>query len=116
MRYFWDAAVELRPADRQLDEGVRFPICQPQALTALFEAAGLGNVDVEPLDVPTRFRNFSDYWSPFLGGQFPAPDYAMSLDESDREKLRERIRAKLPVNADGSIDLIARAWAVQGTR
>jgi ubiquinone/menaquinone biosynthesis C-methylase UbiE len=55
-------------------------------------------------------------WTPFLGGQFPAPDYAMSLNDAARGALRERIRAQLPIAADGSIPLIARAWAVRGTR
>ena len=60
------------------------------------------------------FRDFEDYWRPFLGGQAPAPAYCMSLDEEKRAALRERIRSKLPVRPDGSIHLIARAWAVKG--
>jgi hypothetical protein len=115
MRYFWDAAVALKPADLERDEGRRFPICQPGPLQRLFEGAGLRKVEVRSIDVPTRFRNFEDYWTPFLGGQFPAPDYAMSLDEAARAALRERIRVHLPIAADGSIPLIARAWAVRGT-
>ena len=116
MRYFWDAAVELKPEDRDMDEGVRFPICRPEALSNLFQQAGLKDVAVQHLDVPTQFSDFDDYWSPFLGGQFPAPDYTMSLSEDDRVQLRERIREALPVKSDGSIELIARAWAVRGTR
>jgi len=116
MRYFWDAVVALKPEDREKDEGVRFPVCQPAPLSALFADAGLKDVAVRPLDVATRFADFDDYWSPFLGGQFPAPDYAMSLSEADRARLRERIREKLPVKPDGSIELVARAWAVRGTR
>jgi hypothetical protein len=38
----------------------------------------------------------------------------MGLPENRRIALRERIRAELPVAADGSINLIARAWAVRG--
>lgn len=114
MRYFWDAAVELDPAAYELDEGRRFPLCQPNPLTELFTQAGLRQVQVVPIDVPTRFRDFDDYWTPFLGGQAPAPGYAMSLTEERRGALRERIRAKLPIARDGSIDLIARAWAVGG--
>jgi len=114
MRYFWDAVVELKPENRHLDEGVRFPLCQPSALTELFEKSGLDDVSVVPLDVPTHFRNFDDYWTPFLGGQFPAPDYAMSLSEQDRAALRERIRERLPIEPDGAIKLIARAWGVRG--
>ena len=116
MRYFWDAAIALKPEDQDRDEGRRFPICKPGPLTDLFEGAGLKNVQVHTIDVPTRFRDFDDYWTPFLGGQFPAPDYAVSLSEEARAALRDHIRAHLPIAADGSIQLIARAWAVRGTR
>ncbi len=114
MRYFWDAAVELNPAAKSLDEGVRFPLCNAKALEDLFRAAGLAEVTVRAIDAPTPFADFDDYWRPFLGGQAPAPGYCMSLDEEKRAALRERIRSKLPVRPDGSIHLIARAWAVKG--
>lgn len=67
------------------------------------------------IGVPTHFQDFDDYWQPFLGGQGPAPGYAVSLDEDRQAALRERIRGGLPVAPDGSISLTARAWAVQGT-
>jgi SAM-dependent methyltransferase len=114
MRHFWNAAVALNPATRELDEGIRFPMCRPEPLTALFSAAGMRDVVVKAIDVPTVFKDFDDYWSPFLGGQGPAPGYCTSLPEADRAALRERIRAGLPVAPDGSIPLIARAWAVRG--
>jgi SAM-dependent methyltransferase len=114
MRYFWDAAVALDPAALALDEGRRFPLCQPGPLVELFTQAGLRDVQARAIDVPTRFRDFDDYWSPFLGGQGPAPGYAMSLNESQRDALRERLRASLPITTDGSIQLSARAWAVRG--
>ena len=116
MRYFWDAAVALKPEARERDEGRRFPICRPEPLRNLFGAAGLHEIEVRAIDVPTHFRDFADYWSPFLGGQFPAPDYAMSLSEEDRTALRERLRATLPFSNDRTIRLIARAWAVRGKR
>jgi SAM-dependent methyltransferase len=115
IRRFWDAALALDPAARDLDEGRRFPICRPEPLERLFQAAGLQNVAVRSIDVPTVFRDFDDYWSPFLGAQGPAPSYVMSLDDRQRQALRERLRAALPVSADGSIHLIARAWAARGT-
>jgi SAM-dependent methyltransferase len=113
MRYFWDAAVALDPAAANLDEGQRFPICQPEPLMQLFRAVGLREVEVRMIDIPTVFRDFDDYWTPFLGGQAPAPGYTMSRSEEQRSALRERIRAALPIAADGSIQLIARAWAVR---
>ena len=115
MRLFWDAAVELDPNAAQLDEGIRFPLCRPEALEKLFAGAGLKGVEVKPIDIPTPFTNFDDYWQPFLGGQGPAPAYAMSLDETARARLRDRIRERIPVQADGSVSLIARAWAVRAT-
>lgn len=116
MRYFWDAAVELDPAASKLVEALRFPICQPSALVALWSEVELRDVQSREIDVPTTFRNFDDYWNPFLGGQGPAPSYAMSLSEEHRGALRDRIRALLPTETDGAIALIARAWAVKGRR
>jgi hypothetical protein len=40
----------------------------------------------------------------------------VSLPEDDRAKLRERLRTSLPTQPDGSIHLIARAWAVRGRK
>jgi SAM-dependent methyltransferase len=114
MRHFWNAASALDPAAYELDEGRRFPICQPEPLKELFRAGGLKEVEVTAIDISTDFRDFEDYWTPFLGSQGPAPGYAASLSEERRLALRERIRAGLPFALDGSIPLIARAWAVRG--
>ena len=81
---------------------------------ALFAGAGLISTEVAPIDISTRFADFDDYWVPFLGGQGPAPAYTMSLDEASRARLQDRVRQRLPVAADGSIPLVARAWAVRG--
>jgi SAM-dependent methyltransferase len=115
MRHFWDAAAALDPAAAELDEGRRFPLCRPEPLHGLWAEAGLEGVTVRAVEVPTLFTDFADYWRPFLGGQGPAPGYAMSLTEEHRRALRDLLRARLPANADGSIPLTARAWAVRGT-
>jgi SAM-dependent methyltransferase len=114
MRRFWDAAIALDPAAADLDEGVRFEIARPEPLRAAFEAARLQDVEVLGIEVPTVFRDFDDYWKPFLSGVAPAPSYAMSLDEEDRERLRALLDRTLPRESDGTIDLVARAWAVRG--
>jgi SAM-dependent methyltransferase len=114
MKRFWDAATALDPTIAQLDESLRFPLCRPEPLSALFQSAGLGSVDVRAIDIPTRFRDFDDYWTPFLGGQGSAPTYVATLTETQLTALRERLRNTLPIAPDGSIDLIARAWAVRG--
>jgi SAM-dependent methyltransferase len=115
-RYFWEAAVTLDLDAMTLDEARRFPICKPEPLLALFGDCGFDRVECRILDVPTVFKNFDDYWSPFLGGQGPAPTYCGTLSDERRKKLREQIRATLPIERDGTIQLTARAWAVRGGR
>jgi hypothetical protein len=115
MWQFWDAAVKLDSSACALDERTRFAACTADELRHGFSGAGLENVDTVAIDIPTRFKSFEDYWEPFLGGQGPAPAYAMSLSASAREKLREALRARLPIAADGSLELVARAWGVRGT-
>lgn len=115
MRVFWDAAVSLDSAAVDQDEGRRFPLCRPDPLRRLFERAGLNGIEVRGLDVPTRFESFEDYWEPFLGGQGPAPGYLASLDEDGRARMQAEVASRLPRDPDGSISLVARAWAVKGT-
>jgi SAM-dependent methyltransferase len=114
MRIFWDEAIALDPSAGSLDERARFPQCRPDPLRQLFAGAGLENVDVRAIDVPTVFRDFDDYWQPFLGGQGPAPGHLMRLSPERRNELRTVIQARLPTDAAGRIPLTARAWAVRG--
>ena len=114
MRHFWNAAAALDPAASALDEGRRFPLCSPAALTKLFQEAGLLHAEARPIDISTDFKNFDDYWQPFLSGQGPAPGYVTSLSEEQRSRLRERLLSSLPTAVDGTIPLVARAWAIKG--
>lgn len=113
---FWSAARKLDPRAAALDEAVRFPICSPGPLADLFSAAGLEQVETRAVEPILEFRDFDDYWSPFLGGQGPAPAYVVSLPEERRQVLRDALRESLPISPEGSIRLGGRAWAVQGTR
>ncbi|MGW5193637.1 class I SAM-dependent methyltransferase [Kribbella sp. NPDC004138] len=114
MRYFFDGMLDVRPRDRDHDEGRRFPFCTAEGLGAMFREAGFADVRTREIVVPTEFASFDDYWQPFLGGQGVAPAYLRSLDPADQEALREAVRARLPIEADGSVKLTARAWAVAG--
>jgi SAM-dependent methyltransferase len=115
MRHFWDVAGTLDRAVADLDEALRFALCRPEPLRRLWTEASLHAVEVRPIEIPTVFTDFDDYWSPFLGGQGPAPGYVMSLPDEGRTALREALREHLPTEPDGSIRLTARAWAVRGT-
>ncbi|MBK8899906.1 MAG: class I SAM-dependent methyltransferase [Anaerolineaceae bacterium] len=114
LRYFWNAAVALDKNAEALDEGVRFPLCQRDELESLVDKCGLKQIVGIPIEVVTHFQGFVDYWAPFLGHVGPAPAYVMSLTPKQRQKLEDRVHAALPIREDGSISLVARAWAVKG--
>lgn len=114
MRAFWHAASELDPAAADLAENKRFPFCTQDGLRALVADAGFV-AELTAIEAPTVFRDFEDYWRPFTLGAGPAPGYCVSLAPEARERLKERLRASLPVAADGAIHLKARAWAVRAT-
>ncbi len=116
MRCFWDAAAAVDPQALILDEGNRFPICNSEALASCFAEAGLSEIETRAIDVQTAFRDFDDFWSPFLGGQGSAPSYVATLSADRRDRLRDHLKTSLPLQSDGSIHLIARAWAVRGIR
>jgi hypothetical protein len=80
----------------------------------VFSGAGLADVAVTDIVVPTDFVDFDDFWSPFLSGQGPAPGYCSSLDDAALTRLRERLRETLAPDG-GAMRLSARAWAVRGT-
>ena len=115
VRHFWDVAIQINPQDSKLDQAERFPICRPGPLETLFREAGLTSVSVRAIDIAMIFRDFDDYWTPFLGKQGAAPTYLASLDCGTRDRIRDALKARLNAAADGSIAMTARAWAVQGT-
>jgi hypothetical protein len=80
------------------------------------DEAGLTGADSRVIDVPTIFRDFDDYWSPFLGDQGPAPGYRVSLPDDTRAALREKLRTEPPVSPNATVRLEARAFAVRGRR
>jgi SAM-dependent methyltransferase len=115
MRHFWDVAREQVPGASRLDEAERFPLCRRAPLQALFERAGFESIAVRAIEIATVFRDFDDYWEPFLSRQGPAPAYLASLPDDSQIAIRDALRARLVPEEDGSLKMTARAWAVQGT-
>ena len=115
MSAYWDAALDLGLAEPTAHEAVRFGFCRPASLATMVTAAGLIGVDTTGFVVPTVFRDFDDFWSPFLRGTGPAPAHLAALPADQQITLRDAVRERLPEAGDGSIRLTARAWAVRGT-
>lgn len=113
LRYFWDSAVELDAGATEKHEAIRFSALNESQIRTYFSEAELPEPSISTLEIETYFKNFDDYWNPFLGGQGPGPTYVQSLSESKVSNLAVAVKERLPIEADGSIRLIARAWAVK---
>jgi SAM-dependent methyltransferase len=117
----WDHAGGMAPlsplwrAVEELDPGARDEAGQAGAregqLGALFEAAGLGDVEDDELWVRVEHTSFEEWWEPFTLGVGPAGAYVAGLDPEARAELRERCRMLL---GDGPLTLAMRAWAARG--
>ena len=115
LRAFWDAATTL-DADGAgpLDEGVRFPDCNPDALAGLWINAGLADVSTREIVVRAVYEDFEDLWDPFTTGVGPAGAYTASLSDEGRAALRSAYRDRLG-SPSGRFELSARAWMAAGS-
>jgi len=82
---FWDEAVALDPALAARDER-NMPLSKRGGLATLWRAAGLQDVEDQPIVIDLAFSSFDDYWTPFLGGQGPAGAYVASLSDAGRAR------------------------------
>ena len=114
IRRFFDAAMTVDAGAAKADEGARFPLCRPGPLGEAFHAAAFVDVAVREIEAPAEYADFDAFWTPFLSGVGAAPHYLVGLDAAAQAAIRERLRATLPTEPDGSIHLVARAWAVRG--
>ena len=114
LRAFWDAASSVDDKAKKLDES-HMPLCREGELSQLWKQLGLKDVHEQPLDITMRFRNFADYWDPFLLGQGPAGAYARTVQGVRLQALREAVKQRLSVSDESrSFTLPARVWAVRG--
>lgn len=116
LREFWDVAIAVDGEAASFDQARRFPMCTEAGLRALFAQVKLEDVTARPLDIVTRFTTFDDYWEPLMSGQGSAPSYLATRASHVQTKIRDRLRATLPINGQGAIELPARAWAIRARR
>ena len=112
LRVFWDEAAAIDPiAGTQREHNQ--PLSTQDSLPRLWDECGLKNIESGSLEIEMHFESFEEYWSPFLQGQGPAGAYLTNCSDTTRDRLRENLHKRLQTN-NGSIDLVARAWAVKG--
>ncbi len=111
LRVFWDAAKAVNPSAP--DEATTRSFSREGEIAELFRSVGLRDVADGALDVTAEYRDFDDFWQPFLGAAGPAGAFVESLDNERRAQLREEMRARLD-SPEGPFTLPARAWYATG--
>ena len=85
------------------------------ALRALWTEAGLVDIETRQIHVQRSFADFETFWRIARTGPRVAPRVA-AMSPQESATLKERVRARLPADADGRITYGASANAVKGRR
>jgi SAM-dependent methyltransferase len=82
-------------------------------LRALWESAGLENVEAAQFEVTRRFADFDDFWETTAAIASISPMLA-ELSDAQRGKLRAQVRAQVPDDPSGSVTRTAGVNAIKG--
>ena len=83
-------------------------------LQALWQRAGLHNVTTAAFSVSHRCPDFAAWWQA-LQDSASIGERLAALSDDARQAVQEAARTRLPIAADGSITITARAHAVRGS-
>jgi SAM-dependent methyltransferase len=105
---------------RELDIAIPVPpspaASQMDTMLDLWTGAGLEAVETREITVHRTFADFDDYWTTILGGPSVGPQLAAlaAMAPEDLARLKARMSAHLPADAERRITYSARANAVKG--
>jgi len=105
---YWDVVREFDPGARDESD---LAGAHEGDLTALFEQAGLREVEESALSLSVEHPTFEEWWEPYTLGVGPAGAYVAGLDPEQQAELRDRCRARLP---EPPFVIDARAWCARG--
>jgi len=83
------------------------------AMHALWTKAGLTEIEVREIAPRRTFTDFDEFWTMSTGTGSVRPALA-AMAAGDIERVKEKLRARLPSDADGRIGYAARANAIKG--
>ena len=89
-------------------------VTQRDGLHALWERAGLEDIETRRIDVQVTYTDFDDFWQPNMALPAPTVQYVSKLPPSDKERVKEWLHESLPKDAQGRISYGAHANAVKG--
>ena len=104
---------ELRGLGIELSTEPRPDVSSLDALRRLWAAESFEYAQTREITVERTFADFEDYWTTIQGGPSFAPVFK-AMTPADREKLKARLRGRLPAGPGGKITCSARAHAVKG--
>ena len=116
----WDFEAELSPSGplRRALKAMAIevaPLPGTQA-SALFEQAGLEDVDTTTIEVSVAFADIADFWDSQTTSYSPTTKMIEGLSAATQKSLAETLRKLAAAQIDGSIRYAARANAVKGRR
>src|SRR5262249_22627976 len=91
--------------------GTRDTTCE--ALQSLFGKAGLQTIELREIEIEPTYGSFEEFWISQTGSVSPTAKFIGSLSESDRLRLRDAVRSRLPSKDDGSVSYPACAHAIR---
>jgi SAM-dependent methyltransferase len=83
------------------------------ALRTLWAGAGLDALETREITVQRTFADFNEFWTICLLGPSIRPMIA-GMTSEDVDRLKARVQARLPADAEGRITYAARANAIKG--
>ncbi len=83
------------------------------SLRDLWTDAGLESVESREIAAERTFADFDDFWAKSTLTESIRPSIA-AMAPADLERLKERVRARLPADTQGRITYTARANAIRG--
>jgi ubiquinone/menaquinone biosynthesis C-methylase UbiE len=115
-RMFLDTAAALDPkANERRARSYTRPMTRPGELAAAWAEAGMEDISETSLCIRMEFASFADYWAPYMGRDGPGAEYMATLNETERARLQDAVRAAyLDGERDGPRSYAALAWAVKG--
>lgn len=89
------------------------PVSRIDALRGAWQRAGLQAIETREITVQRTFANFDEFWTKSIGTGGSRAMASMLTPET-LEQVKQRVKAKLPVDEHGRVTTGARANAVKG--
>jgi hypothetical protein len=87
---------------------------QRDAMQQFWEKAGLQSIETRVIRIPVVYPSFDDFWNSNTAPIGPQGKVIAELSQDAKKQLRNHVRERLPIAADGRIAYEAFANAVKG--